>query len=119
MYNFLQLVDKSKHEYLYFILLINLNAVFCIKQMNDCTEISRATKMFPWGSDSAKRLKTTALFIRIRLKNMLNPTIKNFNSFRYNSKCVIQRYLLFLLMPCNTNRTVLLLHSQSEGVVTV
>ena len=43
------------------ILLIKLNAVFCIRQLNYCTGVPRATGMLSWGSASAKRLKTTGL----------------------------------------------------------
>ena len=43
------------------ILLIKLNAVFCIRQLNYCTRVPRATGMFSWSCASAKRLKTTGL----------------------------------------------------------
>ena len=45
----------------HFILLIKLNAVFCIRQLNYCTGVPRAAEMFPWGSAPAKRLITIAL----------------------------------------------------------
>ena len=44
-----------------FILLIRLNAVFCIRQLNYCTGVPRATGMFPWGSVPAKRLETNGV----------------------------------------------------------
>ena len=39
-----------------FILLIQLNAVFCVTQLNYCTGVSRGTEMFPWGSAPAKKV---------------------------------------------------------------
>ena len=51
----------SAKSYTNLILLIKLNAVFCIKQMNYCTGVPRATGMFSWGSAPAKRLKITVL----------------------------------------------------------
>ena len=41
----------------HFILLIELNAVFCVRQLNYCTGVPRVTGMFSWGSALAKRLK--------------------------------------------------------------
>ena len=46
-----------------FILLIKLNAVFCIRQLNHCTGVPQTIGMFPWGSAPSKRLKTTGLSI--------------------------------------------------------
>ena len=40
-----------------FILLIKLNAVFCIRQLNYCTGVPRAAGMFSWGYAPAIRLK--------------------------------------------------------------
>ena len=51
----------SARSYTNLILLIKLNAVFCIKQPNYCTGVPRATRMFSWDSAPAKRLKTTGL----------------------------------------------------------
>ena len=50
-----QLGFRQKLHKFYFI--IKLNAVFGIRQLNYCTGVPRATKMFPWGSAPGKGWK--------------------------------------------------------------
>ena len=38
-----------------------IKCCFCIRQLNYCTGVPRATRIFSWGFAPAKRLKTTGL----------------------------------------------------------
>ena len=53
--------STTSYMYFHFILLINLNAVFCIRQLNYYKRVPRATGIFFLGSAPAKRLKIIAV----------------------------------------------------------
>ena len=73
--------DKSYTNF-HFILLIKVNAVFRIGHLNYCTGVPRATRMFPWGSALAKKLKTTGLEIIKATLNLIKPVAKKLQGIK-------------------------------------